>query len=200
MFPTVRLAVPDDFPRNVEVISSAYGARGYCSNLRAEQYLETNSYALVAEKDCKVLGTLRVMYDEGMLPADQVFPKEMAKIREDFLWIAYYGTLGVRPGMWKFSIGVALIQEAIRLGLDDVLLDAAVIVVNPHHVNFYLAHGFEEVARCDDVPGLASEQLESGKIPGVLMLGTRERLTAQYEKRLARQQPKLLTEIEVHKD
>lgn len=169
---TVRTAEICDFSRIACLKSDAYSVRGYCSQSRAEQYLEQNKFALVAEKQKEIVGTMMVTYDEGKIPADEYFPEEMIRVRGVATRIAYYGSFAVKAGLWRlgiFSVGLALVREAIRRALDD-RIEVAVIIVNPRHVSFYETLGFEEKARREEMPGLGVE----GKVPGVLMTVTRE--------------------------
>jgi N-acetylglutamate synthase-like GNAT family acetyltransferase len=169
---TVRTAHRQDLTKILEIMSGAYSARGYCSHSRAEQYLDNNKFALVAEKNQEIVGTMLVTYDEGNIPADEDFAEEMRNIRRGATKIAYYGSFAVKVGMWKLgilSIGLALVREAIARALDDGI-ETAVIVVNPRHQEFYAALGFVEIARREEMPGLGVE----GKVPGVLMTVTRE--------------------------
>jgi len=170
----VRTAHSKDLESILGIMSCAYSARGYCSHSRAEQYLEHNKFALVAEKNQEIVGTMLVTYDEGNIPADEDFPDEMKKIRDAATRIAYYGSFAVKASMWElciFSIGCSLVREAISRALED-WIETAVIVVNPRHQEFYEALGFVEIARREEMPGLGIE----GKVPGVLMTVTRETL------------------------
>lgn len=171
---TVRTARRQDACKILEIMSGAYGARGYCSQSGAEQYLDDNkyAYALVAEKNGDIVGTMLVTYDEGNIPVDEYFPKEMRTMRSTATRMAYYGSFAVKAGMWRigiFSIGLSLICEAIRRANEDEI-EAAIIIVNPRHVSFYESLGFEAIARREEMPGLGLE----GKVPGVLMVVTRQ--------------------------
>jgi len=160
----------------MEIKSGAYGAREYCSQTRAEQYLKTDGFALVAEKEEEIVGTMLVTYDEGEIPADEVFPVEVSRIRDSFRQIAYYSNFAIKAGMWysgiRRSIGIALIREAIVRARADGI-KAAIIIINPRHIKFYKALGFEKVAARDNMPGLGGD-VGSRKIPAVLMVATRE--------------------------
>lgn len=169
---TVRTARRHDLTKIMAIKSSAYSARRYCSQSGAEQYLEKNKYALVAEKEQEIVGTMLVTYDEGNIPVDEYFPEEMRAVRSTATRIAYYGSFAVKAGMWRlgiFSIGLSLICEAIRKANEDGI-EAAIIIVNPRHVQFYESLGFKAIARREEISGLGLE----GKVPGVLMVVTRQ--------------------------
>lgn len=175
---SVRTGNLHDLQRMMEVKSDAYGARGYCSEGGRTVLEEGKEFALVAEEQGELVGTLLVTVDtfrkDGKpLPVvDKIFPVEVARIREASTCLAYYGSFAVKKDRWRAgltSVGLPLICAAIRRASEDGV-DAAVIVVNPDDVRFYLFLGFEVVAECDDIPELAEE----GKVPGVLMTVTRE--------------------------
>ncbi|HUX81179.1 MAG TPA: GNAT family N-acetyltransferase, partial [Candidatus Paceibacterota bacterium] len=122
-------------------------------------------FALVARADNEIIGTMSVMYDQGAIPSDEVFPNETTAVREVSTHVAYYGTFAVKTGMWKsgtHSVGIALIHEAIRKAKTDGV-DAAIILVHPRHVRLYKALGFEMVGYKDEMPGL-------GKFPVVMLI------------------------------
>lgn len=166
---TVRTAELEDLLMIAELKRDAYGVRGYCSRKRAqEQYLNMkNEFALMAEIDGKTVGTMSVIYAEGgrKLPSDEYFPIQTDEVRKTSGKIAYYGTFAVQSGMWargECSVGLALIREAIRRAKQEAI-NAKIIIVHPRHVSFYMALGFEEVARRDNMPGLE-------KAPAVMMV------------------------------
>lgn len=162
---TVRTAEHRDISKIMELKSDAYGVRGYCSQTGTyEQYLN-NQFALMAEIDDEIVGTMSIMYDQGRIPTDEVFPDETAQVRSRANRVAYYGTFAVKPGMWRHgtrSVGLALIHEAIRLAKADQV-DAAIIIVHPRHIPFYQRFGFKVVAKRDNMPGLE-------KAPAVMMV------------------------------
>ncbi|MEK7060371.1 MAG: GNAT family N-acetyltransferase [Patescibacteria group bacterium] len=166
---TVRTAEIRDFPKIACLKRDAYSVRGYCSQGRAkEQYLiQKGEFALVATRtDEEILGTMTVSYDDGGLPCDEWFPNETARVRDMSRKVAYYGTFAVKPGMWRSSIGLALIRKAIaRAGTDGI--DAGICIVNPRHVAFYGTLGFKEVGRRGSMPGL-------DKAPAVMLAITGE--------------------------
>lgn len=170
----VRTAHPQDLESVLEIMFGAYSARGYCSKTGAEQYLEENKYALVAEREGEIIGTMLVTYDEGKgtLPTDEYFEEQMLKVRTAASRVAYYGSFAVKTGAWRIgrlSIGLALIREAIDRAL-EAGIEAAVIIVNPRHVRIYEELGFETKAIREEMPGLGIE----GKIPGIFMVATKE--------------------------
>ena len=166
---TVRLAAPSEIPSTEELLLAAYGERGYCPGAIAtgtEQYFaleRSHTLVLVAEQDGVLRGTMRTTLDEGTLPIDEEFPAAIAKLRSSAAKICYYSRFAVNPMFWGARrVGLALIAEAFRLAKYECI-DACVIVVHPHHVDFYQRMMFRVVDEIPCIPGLE-------KAPAVLMI------------------------------
>lgn len=167
---TVRAAELADLETVEQLVKDAFDVRGYNPKTGAIEQNLKNDKALVllaetAQKEA--VGTMSILLDTGHLPTDQAFPGETAHLRNTSRQIAYLGSFGVPKKYWgagMLSIGLALIREMIAWAASsDDRADTAVIVVNPRHVRFYRALGFEPVANRDNMPGLE-------KAPAVMMV------------------------------
>jgi len=136
------------------------------------------------------LGTLMASEDQGSLPVDKPFPKEMEIIRKTYGGrLGYVGKLGIFPWFWGSCVCRRLFAELVTRWSFDHDIEAVVMIVHPDHADVYEKMGARRLACSEGTDGLK-------KAPAVLMLlvfGQVKAIKAYRARYIRRmQQPKVM--------
>ncbi len=132
---------------------------------------------LVAVKDGKIVSTLSIIKDEGVLPLEQVFPAEVKKLREQGRPLLEVGAFATNPDTadkLQTQATMTLVDLAMEVLRRRDGSDLGLMAVHPHHAGFYARRLGAEL--------LVSEPRPHPKVegsPAVLLLVTRDRTKRQ---------------------
>ncbi|MBU6214709.1 hypothetical protein KGM48_02590 [Patescibacteria group bacterium] len=180
----IRDAQISDIPKMSEMQQGAFATRGYRAPERGrEEWLRVLPTFFVVEKNGEVVGMMSATFAERN-SADHLFRRQMKVVRAIHQRVLYCGDFAVdktlRSERGFALVGVQLVREAVARGWASDA-NCGVIIVNPCHLVFYEGLGFEQLARRKKIPELNLREGE--KIPGVLMVITREKLRGRLAER-----------------
>ncbi len=92
---------------------------------------------IAAYEDDKVVGTLSLTLDQGLLPGEHLFPNEIGAVR--------HSTEGRLGSLWRLAVlpesdaevVLGLMDEAFDCGISLMRLDRVICIVSPRHAPFY---------------------------------------------------------------
>lgn len=105
------------------------------------------------------IGTLMCSVDQGCLPADDLFPLEMRKLREQQFAgrkIGYLGKFAIIPFLQGKCVGRSMLTRMATEWALFHTVDVIVMIVNPDHVKMWSKphYGAKVVAKRDNMTGL----------------------------------------------
>lgn len=107
-----------------------------------------SSYQVIVKRNGKVCGTLTLVREtDGRLPIDELFSKEIGKIRETGSTICEFSALAVDTTLsneHRIEILMSLFRKAFILGSDVLGCTDLCIMIHPRHSTYYQRKFFFE--------------------------------------------------------